>query len=49
MTVTLMLLFTKNLKQHQSNKKLSHKFIDSFQIVDIVGKQVYQLALPAHY
>ncbi len=44
-----MLLFIKNLKQHRLSKKLLHKFIKSFQIVNLIDKQAYQLALPAHY
>ncbi len=45
----LMLLFIKNLKQHRLSKKLLHKFIESFQIVNLVDKQAYWLVLPAHY
>jgi len=44
-----MLLFIKNLKQHRLSKKLLHKFIESFQIINLIDKQAYQLALPAHY
>jgi len=45
----LMLLFIKNLKQHRLSKKLLYKFIESFQIVNLINKQVYWLILPAHY
>ncbi len=45
----LMLLFIKNLKQHRLSKKLLHKFIKSFQIVNLINKQAYWLTLPAHY
>ncbi len=39
----------KNLSQKRSNKKLSHKFTESFHIQDIVKKQVYCLYLFTHY
>ncbi len=39
----------KNLSQKRSNKKLSHKFAESFYIQDIVKKQVYCLYLSTHY
>jgi len=38
-------LFTKNLKQKWSHKKLLHKFADLFHIADIIRKQVYCLYL----
>ncbi len=45
----LILLSMKNLSQKRSNKKLSHKFAESFHIQDIVEKQAYCLYLPIHY
>jgi len=39
----------KNLSQKRSNKKLSHKFAESFCIQDIVKKQAYRLHLLTHY
>jgi len=45
----LVLLLMKNLSQKRSNKKLSHKFAESFCIQDIVKKQAYRLHLPTHY
>ncbi len=39
----------KNLSQKCSNKKLSHKFAESFHIQDIVKKQAYCLYLSTHY
>ena len=44
-----MLLFIKNLKQHRLSKKLLHKFIESFWIVNLIDKQAYQLTLSTHY
>jgi len=45
----LVLLSMKNLSQKRSNKKLSHKFAESFYIQDIVRKQAYHLHLFTHY
>jgi len=45
----LVLLSMKNLSQKHLNKKLSHKFAESFHIQDIVEKQAYCLYLPTHY
>jgi len=45
----LVLLSMKNLSQKRSNKKLLHKFAESFRIQDIVRKQAYRLHLPTHY
>ena len=45
----LVLLSMKNLSQKHLNKKLLHKFAESFHIQDIVEKQVYCLYLPTHY
>jgi len=42
-------LSMKNLSQKCLNKKLSHKFAESFHIQDIVEKQAYCLYLPTHY
>jgi len=42
-------LSIKNLSQKRSNKKLSHKFAESFCIQDIVEKQAYHLYLSTHY
>ncbi len=45
----LVLLSMKNLSQKRLNKKLSHKFAESFHIQDIVEKQAYYLYLSTHY
>ncbi len=45
----LVLLLMKNLSQKRLNKKLSHKFAESFHIQDIVKKQAYHLYLSTHY
>ncbi len=45
----LVLLSMKNPSQKCLNKKLSHKFAESFHIQDIVKKQVYHLYLSTHY
>ena len=45
----LVMLFTKNLKQKRSSKKLSHKFVGSFRIEDKVKEQVYRLTLSSIY
>ncbi len=45
----LVLLLMKNLSQKHLNKKLSHKFAESFHIQDIIEKQVYCLYLSTHY
>lgn len=37
------MLSTKNLKQKRLNKKLFHKFIESFRIVEFIDKQTYRL------
>ena len=39
----LIMLSTKNLKQKKSNKKLFHKFIESFRVKKSVEKQTYRL------
>ena len=43
------MLATKNLKQKYQSKKLSHKFMGPFRIVDKVGAQAYRLLLPSKY
>ena len=45
----LVMLATKNLKQKRPSKKLSHKFIGPFRIVDKVGAQAYRLLLPSTF
>ncbi len=37
----LVLLLIKNLSQKHLHKKLSHKFVESFYICDIIKKQTY--------
>ena len=39
----LIVLSTKNLKQKKLNKKLFHKFIESFRVKKSVEKQTYRL------
>ena len=39
----LIILIIKNLKYKPSNKKLFHKFINFFQIVDKIKTQIYRL------
>ena len=41
----LILLSIKNFKQKRLSKKLSHKFIDSFQMKDKINEQTYRLTL----
>ena len=41
----LIILTIKNLKQKRSNKKLFHKFMNFFRIVDKVKTQIYRLLL----
>ena len=45
----LIMLTIKNLKQKRSNKKLFHKFINLFQIVDKIKAQTYRLLLSIIY
>ena len=45
----LVMLSAKNLKQKRPSKKLSHKFLGPFRILEAVGKQAYRLALPTTY
>ncbi len=42
----LVMLSTQNLKQKRPKKKLSHRFIGPFLVLDAIGKQAYRLALP---
>ena len=39
------MLFIKNLKQFKSKKKLANKYIESFEIFDIIETQTYKLQL----
>ena len=39
------MLTTKNLKQKRLNKKLFHKFMNFFRIVDKIKTQIYRLFL----
>ena len=41
----LILLSIKNLKQKRLNKKLSHKFIESFRMINKIDKQTYCFTL----
>ena len=41
----LIMLIIKNLKQKRLNKKLFHKFINFFRIVDKIKAQIYRLLL----
>ena len=45
----LIILTIKNLKQKRSNKKLFHKFINFFRIVNKIRAQVYRLFLSIIY
>ena len=45
----LIMLTIKNLKQKRLNKKLSHKFVNSFRIVDKIKTQTYRLLLSIIY
>jgi hypothetical protein len=42
----LVLLSTKNLRQRRPSKKLSHRFIGPFRVLEPIGTQAYRLALP---
>ena len=46
---SLVMLSAKNLKQKRPSRKLSHKFIGPFKVLDAVGAQAYRLALPSNY
>ena len=41
----LMLLSIKNFKQERLNKKLSHRFLDSFRMKNKINEQTYRLIL----
>ena len=43
------MLATKNLKQRRPSKKLAHKYVGPFRIMDKVGPQAYRLLLPSTY
>ena len=43
------MLFAKNLKQKRFNKKLSHKFLNSFRILKSLDTQTYRLTLFSTY
>ena len=45
----LILLSIKNLKQKRLNKKLSHKFIESFRIKNKINEQTYRFILSNIY
>ena len=45
----LIMLIIKNLKQKRSNKKLFHKFINSFRIINKIRAQIYRLFLSITY
>jgi hypothetical protein len=48
-TKNLIMLFIKNIKLKKSSQKLSHKFIESFRIVETMNRQVYRLILFSFY
>ena len=45
----LIILMIKNLKQKRSSKKLFHKFINLFRIVNKIKTQAYRLLLSIIY
>ena len=45
----LIILMIKNLKQKRSSKKLFHKFINLFRIVNKIKTQTYRLLLSIIY
>lgn len=45
----LVVLSAKNLRQKRPSKKLSHRYIEPFQVQNIVEKQAYRLTLPDTY
>ena len=45
----LILLSIKNLKQKRLNKKLSHKFVESFKMKNKIEEQAYRLTLSNIY
>lgn len=45
----LVLLSAKNIRTTQTSKKLSHRRLGPFQILDKVGRQAYRLKLPHRY
>jgi hypothetical protein len=48
-TKNLIMLFIKNIKLKNSSRKLSHKFIKSFRIVETMYKQTYRLIFFSFY
>jgi sulfur relay (sulfurtransferase) DsrC/TusE family protein len=48
-TENLIMLFIKNIKLKNSSQKFSHKFIESFCIVETMNKQIYRLILFSFY
>jgi hypothetical protein len=48
-TKDLIMLFIKNIKLKNSSQKLSHRFIESFRIVETMKKQIYRLILLFFY
>ena len=45
----LIMLIIKNLKQKRLSKKLSHKFVNFFRIINKIRAQVYRLFLSTIY
>jgi hypothetical protein len=43
------LVSSKNIKTIRANKKLDHRYLGPFEIIDRVGQQAYHLRLPAKY
>jgi hypothetical protein len=48
-TENLIMLSIKNIKLKNSNQKFSHKFIESFHIVETMNKQIYRLIFFSFY
>ncbi len=48
-TKNLIMLFIKNIKLKNSSQKFSHKFIESFRIVETMNKQTYHLIFFSFY
>jgi hypothetical protein len=48
-TEDLIMLFIKNIKLKNSSQIFSHKFIESFRIVETMNKQIYRLILLLFY
>jgi hypothetical protein len=43
------MLFIKNIKLKNSSQKFSHKFVESFRIVETMNKQIYRLIFFSFY